>query len=786
MNTNAIFKKLTLNDKIDLVTGNGFVFGKVLEKYGVRPLRTSDGPHGLRLSDQIGKDGKVLPTPATAFPCAVTIASGWNEDNAFKIGEAIGEECRYYSVDVLLGPGANIKRNPLCGRNFEYFSEDPLLSGEMAGAEINGLKKNNVGACLKHFALNNTENYRSMVNSAADERTIREIYVRSFERAIKKGQPDFVMSAYNKVNGEHCSKNHYLLTEILRDKLRFDGVVMSDWGGVTDRVNALLSGLDLEMPGNTSHTKKSLLIACEKDEEVKNSLDKAVKRILLKFEKYTDNQPIDCDFEKHDALCSAVSEDCAVLMKNDGTLPIDKDKRHLIVGEFFENTRFQGAGSSMITPKKLTTVKQAFDDFCVNYEYFDNTDEISRKASDFDDAIIFIGLPDIYESECKDRENAELPERQLNLIDKVIKLGLKTAVVFYGGSPVELPFLNDINAFLNMYLPGQSCGLSTYRLLFGLTNPSGKLAETWVKSYADVPLGNQFGKFFNEKYKEGILVGYPYYYQADIPVAFPFGFGLSYTSFEYGDLSVTEKENGYDVSFSLKNTGNCYGGEIAQIYISPTSLPSYFPPIRLVGFKKVYLNSGEKKQVNIFIPFERFSVFSTKDGDFRIFDGKYIISVNSDSNVKKLSSFVEISKNYTYNDENLPFYCEATRIRSISDEDFSLLSGVKLQAEPPILPLTIESPIFHFKHTFFGRIIYNIIISDVNRQIKRAEKIQDEIKRESLVKGAWFIKFSIERGSMRVATMMNNKKIPHRVAEGIVDIANGKLFKGLFKIIFKA
>lgn len=784
MNVKEIFENLTTEDKIELVSGNGFIFGEILEKFGIRPLKTSDGPHGLRLSDKIGMDGKVVPLPATAFPCAATLASGWNQGNAFKIGKAIAEECRYYSVDVLLGPGANVKRNPLCGRNFEYFSEDPYLSGKMSAAEIRGLKEKNVGACLKHFALNNSENYRYMGNSIADDRTIREIYVRSFEIALKEGLPDFVMCAYNKVNGEHCSQNHRLLTEILRDEIGFKGVVMSDWGAVKDRVEALKAGLDLEMPGQTSHTKRALLKACKSDENAKTSLDESVERILAQIAKYANNKPIECDFDEHVRLCASVAEDCAVLMKNDGILPLSLEKKHLVLGEFFENARYQGAGSSMITPTKLTTVKDAFDTFGVKYTYYKDLDENEDLRKNFDDVVIFIGLPELYETECKDRDDMRLPEKQLSIVKKAIRSGLKTAAVFFGGSPVELPFIGEINAFLNAYLPGQNCGLSTYRLLFGLSNPCGKLAETWVKSYDDVPFGKEFGKSVNQKYKENIHVGYAYYSSADIPVAFPFGFGLSYTSFEYGNLSVEEKNDGFALLFTVKNTGGVYGAEIAQIYISPQTLPSHLPKIRLVGFDKVYLRAGEEKEIAFFVDRKEFAVYSESDGIFRVFGGKYKISVRSDCLSEKLAETVEFQGENYPNEKYISLYGDPLKINSLSDENFSTLFNKEIDAEPPTLPLTVESPLFHFKQTFFGKIIYFAAVSSFERQIKRAEKIKDEIKRDALLKGASFMKFSVERSNMRTAAMTMGKKMPYRVAEGIVAIANGKLFRGIAKIIF--
>ena len=576
MDIERLIAEMTVEEKAALVSGTDFMYTNPIPRLGVPSLCMSDGPHGLRKQTEGGDNGVSKSEPATAFPTAACTASGWNPENLRKMGEAIAEECRFYGVHTLLGPGVNIKRNPLCGRNFEYFSEDPYLAGVLGTAMIEGVQSKGVGVSLKHFALNNSENYRFMGNSVASENTIRNLYLKPFEYIVKHAKPATVMCAYNQVNGTFCSENRWLLTDILRNEWGFDGVVVSDWGAVRDRVQGLTAGMDLEMPGDTAICRRRILDSISDGSISTEALDKACRNILNWIDKYysfEEKTPV--DWEAHHALASEIAADCAVLMKNDGTLPLrDTEKVH-IAGELFEIMRYQGAGSSMINPTFVTTPNDAFAAHGVK----------SVPLDECDVALVFAGLTDEYESEGCDRADMKLPEHQLREIEALCDSGKKVVVILFGGSPVELPFAEKVNAILNMYLPGQNGGSAVYDLLFGVKNPSGKLAETWVVKYEDVPSHEQFGKSINEIYFEGTEVGYRYYNKHNIPVRFPFGFGLSYTTFNHTEW----ERNGNTYTQTVTNTGNRFGAEVAQLYVDG----------ELKGFEKVYLAPGESKMVTL-------------------------------------------------------------------------------------------------------------------------------------------------------------------------------------------
>ncbi len=576
LNIEKILHDMTVEEKAALVSGTDFMYTNPILRLGVPSLCMSDGPHGLRKQIGSGDNGVSQSEPSTAFPTAAATASSWNPEITRRMGEAIAKECRRYGVHTLLGPGVNIKRNPLCGRNFEYFSEDPLLAGVMGAAEVEGVQSMGVGVSLKHFALNNAENFRFMGNSVASENTIRKLYLKPFEYVVKHAKPATVMCAYNQLNGTFCSENKWLLTDILRDEWGFDGVVMTDWGAVHDRVAGLKAGLDLEMPGDTAICRRWILDGIADGSLPMADLDKACRNILKWVDKYVkpaDESPV--DWGAHHALAAELAADCAVLMKNDGTLPLSgKEKLH-IAGEMFEHMRYQGAGSSMINPTMVTTPQDAFKERSIKSVPLDECDIV----------FVFAGLTDEYESEGGDREHMLLPQEQLDLIDRLCASGKKVVVVLFGGSPVELPFFDKVSAILNMYLPGQNGGTAVAQLLYGEKNPSGKLAETWVMRYEDVPSAETFSKQLTEVYAEGTEVGYRYYNQHNIPVRCPFGFGLSYTTFEKTDW----ERKGEKYIQTITNTGDRYGGEVAQLFIDG----------ELRGFQKVYLEPGESKTVEI-------------------------------------------------------------------------------------------------------------------------------------------------------------------------------------------
>ena len=785
---------LTLEEKAALLAGVDFMYTNPVPRLGIPSVRMSDGPHGLRVQNGGGDNGVAASEPATAFPTAACTASSWNPENTFEMGAAIAEEMLHYGIDVLLGPGACIKRNPLCGRNFEYFSEDPLLAGKMAAAEVNGVQSKGVGVSVKHFALNNAENFRFMGDSICDVRAVREIYLKVFEIIVKESKPHTLMCAYNKINGEYCCENKWLLTDVLRKEWGFDGVVMSDWGATHDRVKGVAAGLDLEMPGDAAICRKWIVDAVNNGTLKAEELDKAVENILRLVRRYENNpKGTEVNWEAHNALAAEIAEDCAVLLKNDGALPLAKDEELLVVGDLFEKMRYQGAGSSMINPTFLSTPKTAFDEHKVSYEfcrgYAENRLEPDEKliaeavetSKGYDKAIVFAGLTDYVESEGCDRESMCLPANQLAVIDALIHTGKKIVVVLFGGSPVELPFADEVDAILDMYLPGQSGGTATYALLFGAKSPCGKLAETWVKSYADVPFGSDFSKTVNEVYKESVFVGYRYYLTANRQVRYPFGFGLSYTTFEYNDMRVEETETEYKVSCEIENVGKLDGAEIVQLYVkAPRGV--FKPPKELKGFTKVYLKAGESKRVEIVVKKDELRYFNVKENRWTLEGGEYELQLCSDCATVKLYKTVTLEGDGSampYSDEINAIYSDAD-IAKITDSVFEKMSGLKIPAIPPKKPIRLESRFTDMRTaSLMGRILYNAVLSVAKKDMKKAKKLPDGAERDNKIKGALFLKRILESNSIITLSMSGPKGFPYNFAQGFVSFANGHVIKGI-------
>ncbi len=787
-----LLQELTTEEKAALAAGTDFMFTNPVPRLGIPQIRMSDGPHGLRVQNSGGDNGVAGSEPATAFPTAALTACGWNEDNLYKMGEAIAEEALHYGVNVLLGPGVCIKRNPLCGRNFEYFSEDPLLAGKMGAAEVNGVQAKGCGVSVKHFALNNAENFRFMGDSVCDMRAIREIYLKVFEIIVKESKPHTMMCAYNKINGEYCCENKWLLTDALRKEWGFDGVVMSDWGATHDRVKGVAAGLDLEMPGDTAICRKWIIDSVKDGTLKTEELDKAVENVLRLVQRYEKNpKGVDVDWEAHNALAAEIAEDCAVLLKNDGVLPLDKSERILVVGDLFDKMRYQGAGSSMINPTFLTTPKTAFDKQKVTYKfcrgYAENKLEADdkfiaeavAKAKGYDKVLVFAGLTDYVESEGGDRENMKLPENQLAVIDALIKAGKKVVVVLYGGSPMELPFADSVSAILNMYLPGQNGGTTTYNLLFGVKSPCGKLAETWVKSYADVPFGKDFSKTVNEIYKESIFVGYRYYLTANKEVRYPFGYGLSYTTFDYRDMQVEETDSEYKVSCEIVNNGKYDGAEIVQLYDKAPQ--GVFKPIKeLKGFAKVYLKAGESKKIEIVVKKDDLRYWNIKENRWVLEDGEYDLQLCSDCQTVKLSQTVTVvgdEAQTPYSEAVNAAYCEGDL--QISDKIFEEMSGLKIPELPPKKPIRLESRFTDMRATFMGKILYNAVLSVAKKDMKKAKKLPEGAERDNKIKGAMFLKRILESNSIITMSMSAGTNCPYNFAQGFVNMANGHLFKGI-------
>ena len=792
MDIKHLLEKLTVEEKAALLSGTDFMFTNSVPRLGIESIEMSDGPHGLRKQSGKGDNGIGGSLPSTAFPAAVTTACGWSEDNLYKMGEAIASECAYYGVNVVLGPGANIKRNPLGGRNFEYFSEDPLLSGKLAAAEVKGIQSKGISACVKHFALNNSENFRFMGNSICDMRAMREIYLRSFERVIKEGKPYTVMCAYNRVNGTFCSENDWLLNEVLRGEWGFDGLVMTDWGATHDRVAGVKAGLDLEMPGDSSYCRKSIIDAVADGSLSMEELDVAVERVLRLVDR-SENKRCEVDFKAHDNLSGEIAADCAVLLKNDGVLPLRENESVFVCGELFEKMRYQGAGSSMINPTYLTSPKTAFDRRGIDYEYFygyreneQNADpvlnsEAQFRAEGYEKIIVFAGLTDYVESEGADRENMTLPENQTELINSLISTGQKVIVVLFGGSPVELPFADKVSAILNMSLPGQNGGTACAQLLFGDKTPCGRLAESWAKSYADVPFGNEFSKGINEVYRESIFVGYRYYLTAQREVRYPFGFGLSYTKFEYFNLQTEKRDNSISVTLEIKNAGEYDGAEVVQVYTG-APISGVFKPLReLRAFKKVYLKRGESKRVSLDIDIEDLKYFNISLNRRVLDSGEYSIQVCTDCQTVVLENRINLEGEEVkppYSERVQKVYSEAD-MAAVTDELFKEMSGLSVPEVPPLKPITLESRFTDLKKTLFGKVLYSAVLGMARRQMKRAKKMPEGSGKENAVKGAVFLARILDSGCLRSMSMSSGGRMPYNFALGMRDLSNGHILRAI-------
>lgn len=643
MNIDKIISEMTLEDKIALCSGETFWETKKYEKYGIPSLFMCDGPHGLRKQER-GNGADMLGVnesrQSTCFPAEVTTASSWDENLLAEIGHAIGEEAKDQGVGLVLGPGVNIKRNPLCGRNFEYFSEDPYLAGKLAAGFIRGVEAEGIGTSLKHFAANSQEKSRFNSNSVIDERSLREIYLSAFEIAVKEGKPSTVMCAYPKLNGIHCSDNKELLDTILRKEWGFDGMVVTDWGAMNDRIEGFRAGCDLNMPGGSEYMEKAVAQAVKDGTLPEDAVNESARRVLkLVFRaNETLKSKYSCDYEKHHEIARKAAEQGAILLKNEeDILPLDYGKKIAVIGSMAKSIRYQGAGSSHINPKHLS---QPLDylpgtTFAMGCNERGDTDdamidEAVKVAENADAAIVFAGLPDRFESEGFDRDTMKLPQGHLRMIEEVSHANKNTIVVLLSGCVVECDWADSVKAILYMGLPGQAGGEAVVNLLYGKVNPCGKLAETWWNTYEDVPSSEIYGKTKDAVYEEGIYIGYRYCEKAGKRVRFPFGYGLSYTDFSYSDLEV--KDN--IVNVKVTNTGNMAGAEVVQMYISPPQDGIHRPVRELKGFKKVWLKPGESEIASFELNSHSFAIWQgewkTPGGAYKVCIGNLSIKINVD------------------------------------------------------------------------------------------------------------------------------------------------------------
>ena len=657
----AIIREMTLEEKAGMCSGKDFWHLKGVERLGIPEVMVSDGPHGLRKqaeeADHLGLNESIK---AVCFPTACATACSFDRDLLEEMGERIGDECQAEDLSVILGPAVNIKRSPLCGRNFEYFSEDPYLASQMAAAHIKGVQSKNVGTSIKHFAANNQEHRRMSCSSEIDERTLREIYLAAFETAIKEAKPDTVMCSYNRINGEFASENHWLLTEVLRDQWGFEGYVMSDWGAVNDRVKGLKAGLELEMPGSGGNTDKEIVEAVKNGELEEAVLDRAVERILNIVFKFTDNrQEGKFDLEEDHKLAAKIAGESMVLLKNEGVLPLSaQGKKIAFIGKFAETPRFQGGGSSHINSFKITSALEAVKEvaevtyaqgYDVKEDVIDQAmlDQAVETAKEADVAVIFAGLPDAFESEGYDRTHMRMPDCQNTLISEIAKVQENVVVVLHNGSPVEMPWADQVKGILEAYLCGQAVGQAEVDILFGKVNPSGKLAETIPYKLSDNPSYLNFpGDGQKVEYKEGVFVGYRYYDTKEMPVRYPFGYGLSYTTFEYSDLQLSSDKikdtDKLKVTLKVKNTGNRAGKEIVQLYVADKTGAASRPVKELKNFVKVELQPQEEKTVEMELDKRSFAWYNTDIHDWYAASGEYEILAAASSRDIRLKKTVYV------------------------------------------------------------------------------------------------------------------------------------------------
>ena len=644
-----------------MCSGLDFWHLKEVEHLGIPKVMVSDGPHGLRKQDEKGDHLGINDSiKAVCFPPAVLSACSFDRGLMEEMGKAIGREAQANDVSVVLGPAVNIKRSPLCGRNFEYYSEDPYLAGEIAAAFVKGVQSQHVGTSIKHFAANNQEYRRMSSSSEVDERTLREIYFPAFETAVKKAQPYTFMCSYNQINGTFASENKWLLTDVLRGEWGFKGYVMSDWGAVNDRVKGLEAGLELEMPASGGDND-SMIVKAVKDGALEEKiLDQAVERILRIIFEYADHRkPQEFTMEKDHEEAQHIAEESMVLLKNENhILPLKTSEKAAFIGGFARNPRFQGGGSSHINCFKTTNVLDSVpcdaqvvyaEGFPADRDFYDKAlaDEAVKAAAEADKAVIFAGLPESFESEGYDRSHMRLPECQNRLITEILKVQPNTVIVLHNGSPVEMPWLGEIKGLLETYLGGQAGGAAAANILYGKINPSGKLAETMPLKLSDNPSYLNFGGGEKVEYREGIFVGYRYYDTKEMDVAFPFGYGLSYTTFAYSNLKLsmenpTEKDT-VMVSADITNTGKSAGKEVVQLYIRDLTGSAIRPEKELKGFEKVFLEPGETKTVTMELNKRSFAWYNTELHDWFAASGDYEILVGASSRDIRLTETLHLN-----------------------------------------------------------------------------------------------------------------------------------------------
>jgi beta-glucosidase len=778
MDIEKMIDAMTLEEKASLCSGQDVWHTKSIERLAIPSILMTDGPHGLRKhSGSMDDIGIKESEPATCYPPAVNLASTWDLQRIEEVGRHLAIEAKSKHIDVVLGPGTNLKRHPFGGRNFEYFSEDPYLSGHAAAAMVMGLQKEQVGASLKHYACNNQETARMFVDTILDERTLRELYLEAFEIAIKKSNPWTVMTAYNKINGDYAAENEKLLKDILRDTWNYSGTTVTDWGGINDRVRGLKATQDLEMPSSKGINDQKIVEAVKNGDLDESVLNDTVRRILKLIEKTQKDQKMTTfDLDRHHAFAREVAADSMVLLKNDGILPLNLQKDVAVIGAFAQHPRYQGGGSSRVEPTRLESfldvLKQEYPAVKMSYEqgyHLDQTDVdpmlIERAvagAKKHEVALVFAGLFDIDEAEGYDRETLDLPASQNRLIEAIAQNHDHVVVLLSNGAPVTMPWRNHVSAIFECYLGGQGQAGAILDLIYGKTNPSGKLAETFLNSHLELLSDHFFPGTRRVIYKEGLYVGYRYVRSVALKPLFPFGYGLSYTTFGYENLRIVSDKNRVTVSCTIRNEGTRTGKEVVQVYIQKRDSSVYRPKIALRGFAKIEVAPNEAQDVTIELDQRSFEYFDVKTDRFVKEGGTYDVLVGASSEDIRLEGQVLIE-----GEQPLKVASPYDTIDALflpTDADFASLYGKQLEKEKPIIPYTRASPLSDLSYRLIGKIILKRImkkeLADITEPSER--KMTEAFIRSLPLKG-----------------LVSFGHVSHEVVDALIHLLNRRYLKAL-------
>ena len=787
-NTELLLKELTLEEKCALLSGAETFKTRGMPQHGIPQIWLSDGPHGLRKqageSDHLGLNPSV---PATCFPTASAVANSWDAALGEEIGAALGEEAAAQEVSVVLGPGLNMKRNPLCGRNFEYFSEDPYLAGKLAAGYIRGIQSKGVAACPKHFAVNSQETRRMASDSIVDERTLREIYLTGFEIAVKEGHPRSIMSSYNLVNGTYANENKHLLMEILRDEWGFDGAVITDWGGSNDHALGVKNGSTLEMPAPGGDSVRELLAAVESGKISESDIDARLSELLpLVFDTKAalDAAPREFDAAAHHALARRAAEESLVLLKNEGSLlPLAAGAKVAVIGDFAKNPRYQGAGSSMVNSTQVDVLLDKLINSELNvigyqqgFDRHGKPDAALQKsacelATQADTVVLCMGLDEIAESEGLDRSNLRLAQNQVDLLQAVAAVNPKIVVVLYSGSVVETPWLDNCQALLYAALGGQAGAGAVADALTGKVNPCGKLAETWPLAYADVPSAADFAtRRKTVEYREGLYIGYRYFTTAEKAVRFPFGYGMSYTTFAYSDMAADEQ----GVSLTVTNTGSVAGTEIVQLYVAKKDSELFRPVKELKGFARVTLAPGEKQRITIMLDDKAFRFWNVKANRWEIEGGEYELLVGASVEDIRLCEKISVHGTaavHPYEDRNLDCYYKGD-VLHVSDADFEKLLGHPIPKGKTKIDRNLTLGELNHARSPLGWLVWLVLTILLDVSYKRGKPDLNILFQYNM--------------PLRALAKMTNGAISMGMVDGIVMELQGFWILGLVRVIYEA